>query len=56
MEVGGWVGTGITRIFCKSSQKSYKQVLIFYCSIQCVLCLSTLLKYVSYYDFSVLSM
>ena len=56
------VGPGLTRIFFvfgKSSQNSSKPVLIFWSSIPCVLCLyiqCTLLKVVSYYDLSVLSM
>ena len=39
-------------------KKSSKPVLIFWstCSIQCVFCLYTLLKVVSYYDLCVLSM
>ena len=59
MEVGGWVGPGFTRnFFCgKSSQNSSKPVLIFWSSIpKYVFCLYTLLKVVSYYDLSVLSM
>ena len=41
MEVGGWVGQGLTLkfFFGKSSQNSSKPVLIFWSSIPCVLCL-----------------
>ena len=42
--------------FGKSSQNSPKPVLIFWSSIPCVFCLYTLLKFVGYYDLSVLSM
>ena len=54
----GWVGPGLARNFFlgKSSQNSSKPVLIFWSSTPCVLCLYTLLKVVSYYDLSVLSM
>ena len=58
MEVGGWVGPGLTRFFFgKSSQNSPKPVLIFWSSIPCVFCMHiyTLLKVVGYYDFCVLS-
>ena len=42
----------------KSSQNSPKPVVLFWSSITCVLCLyrPTLLKFVGYYDFSVLPM
>ena len=52
------VGPILTRIFFKSSQNSPKPVLIFWSGIPCVFCLYnyTLLKVVSYYDLSVLSM
>ena len=52
------MGPGLTRIFfCgKSSQNSPKEVLIFLSSMPCVFGLYTLLKVVSYYDLSVLSM
>ena len=51
------MGPGLTGIFFgKSSQNSSKPVLIFWSSIPCVFCLCTLLKVVSYYDLSVLSM
>ena len=43
-------------LFGKSSQNRSKQELIFWSSIQCIFCLYTLLKVVSYYDLSVLSM
>ena len=60
MEVGsGWVGPGLTRnfyLFWKSSKNSSKPVLIFWSSIPHVFCLYALLKVVSYYDLSVLSM
>ena len=51
-----WVGPGLTRKQCigKSSQNSQIPILIFWSSIQCVFCLYTLLKVVSYYDLSVL--
>ena len=41
MEVGGWVGPGLTQNFLcgKSSQNSSKQELIFWRSIPCVFCL-----------------
>ena len=55
MDVGGWVHVSLG-IFFKSSQNSYKPVLIFWSSIPCVFCLYTLLKVVSYHDLSVLSM
>ena len=61
MEVDGWVKVSLC-IFCgKSSQNSSKPVLIFWSSIPFVFCLytcigPTLLKVVSYYDLSVLSM
>ena len=59
MEVGGWVQvlSYSDFLFCfgKSSQNSSKPVLIFWSSIQCVLCVY-MLKVVSYYDLSVLSM
>ena len=53
-----WKWVEVTRnIFLgKSSQNSSKPVLIFWSSIQCVFCLYTLLKVVSCYDLSVLSM
>ena len=56
MEVDGWVqvSLGMFVSFGKSSQNSPKPVLIFWSSIPCVFCL--LLKVVSYYDLSVLSM
>ena len=50
------MGAGLTRNFVvvgKSSQNCPKPVLIFWSSIKCVFCL---LKVVSYYDLSVLSM
>ena len=49
---------GVTRnFFCgKSSQNSPKPVLISWSSIPCVFFAYTLLKVVSYYDLSVLSM
>ena len=55
------MGPGLTRNFVcgKSSQNRPKPVLIFWSSIPCVFCLHihcTLLKVVSYYDLSVLSM
>ena len=61
MEVGGWVQFSLEILFLcgKSSQNSPKPVLIFWNSIPCVFCLyipRTLLKVVSYYDLSVLSM
>ena len=50
MECSGWVGPGLNRIFLgKSSQKSLIPALLF---LSCI----PLLKVVSYYDFSVLSM
>ena len=58
----GWVGPGLTRnffFFGKSSQNSSKPGLIIWSSIQGVFCLyihCTLLKVVSYYDLSALSM
>ena len=56
----GWVGPGLTRnffFFGKSSQNSSKPVLIFWSSIPlCILSVYTLIKVVSYYDLSVLSM
>ena len=57
MEVGGWVQVSLGFLFFgKSSKNSPKPVLIFWCNIQCVFGLYTLLKVVGYYDFSVLSM
>ena len=60
MEVGGWVGPGLTRnFFGKSSKNSSKPVLIFWSSRPytiCILSVYTLIKVVSYYGFSVLSM
>ena len=53
MEVGGWVSLGF---LFKSSQNSSKPVLIFWSSIPCILFVYTLLKVVSYYDLSVMSM
>ena len=55
---GGGVGPGLTRNFLcgKSSQNTSKPVQIFWNSIPYVFCLYTLLKVVSYCDFSVLSM
>ena len=54
------VGPGLTRNFVvvgKSSQNSFKPVQIFWSSIPlCILSVYTLLKLVSYYDLSVLSM
>ena len=51
------MGPGLTRIFFgKLSQNSSKPVQIFWSSIPYVFCLYTLLKVVSYYDLSVLSM
>ena len=57
--MGGWVSLGI--FVGKSSQNSCKAVLVFWSSIPCVFCLyihctCTLLKVVTYYDLSVLSM
>ena len=55
----GWVGPGHTRIFLcgKSSKNSSKPVLIFWIFfIICILSVYTLIKVVSYYDLSVLSM
>ena len=60
MEVGGWVGPGLSEcVFGKSSQNTPKPVLIFWSSIpitMCILSVYTLLKVVGYYDLSVLSM
>ena len=56
----GWVGPGLNlNFFGKSSQNGSKPVVIFGSSIQCVFCLytpCTMLKVVTYYDLSVLSM
>ena len=52
----GWVQVSFGIFLGKSSQNSSKPVLIFFSSIPCVFCLYTLLKVVSYYDLSVLSM
>ena len=60
MEVGGWVGPGLTRNFVllgNSSQYSPKPVLImleYY--TMCIMSVYSLLKVVGYYDLSVLSM
>ena len=53
-----WVGGSRSHsaFFFKSSQNGSKPVLIFWSSIPYVFCLYTLLKVVSYYDLSVLSM
>ena len=54
MEVGGWVGPGLTRkllLLLKSSQNSSSTDMFEWYTIPC-----TLLKVVSYYDLSVLSM
>ena len=52
--MGGWVQVSLGIFFCgKSSQNSSKPVLIFWNSI---LSVYTLIKVVSYYDLSVLSM
>ena len=53
-----WVQVSLGIFFWKSSQNSSKQVLILWSSIPCICILSvyTLLKVVSYYDWSVLSM
>ena len=56
MEVGGWIQVSLGIVFGKSSQNGSKRVLIFFSSIPYVFCLYTLLKVVSYYDLSVLSM
>ena len=56
MEVGGWVQVSLVFLCGKSSKNSPKPVLIFWSSISCVFCLYTLLKFVGYYDLSVLSM
>ena len=54
MEVDGWAGPGLTRnFFGKSSQNSFKPLLLFWRSIPSVFCW---LKVVSYYDLSFLSM
>ena len=52
------MGPGVSRKFLcgKSSQNSPKPVLIFWSSIPCVFFVYTLIKVVSYYDLSVLSM
>ena len=56
MEVGGWVQS-YSDFFFKSSQNSSKPVLIFWSSIPYLsLYTCTLIKVVSYYDLSVLSM
>ena len=56
-EVGGWVQVSLGFLFCwKSSRNSSKPVQIFWSSIPYVFCLNTLLKVVSYYNLSVLSM
>ena len=49
------MGPGLNPIFFfgKSSKNSSKPVLIFWSSIQCVFCLYTLLKVISYYECSV---
>ena len=52
MEVGGWVKVSIGIFFFFKSP----QILIFWSSIPCILSLYTLIKVVSYYDLSVLSM
>ena len=39
MEMGGWVQVSLGIFLGKSSQNSSKQVMIFWSSIQCVLCL-----------------
>ena len=56
MEMVGWVHNSLGFFFFKSSQNSSKPVLIFWSSILCILSVYTLLKVVSYYDLSVLSM
>ena len=56
MEVGGWVQVSLGKtIIGKSSQNSSILVLIYW-STMCILFVYTLLKIVSYYDLSVLSM
>ena len=55
MEVGGWVQVSLG-FFGKSSKNSSKPVLICWSSKPSVFCLYILLKVVSYYDLSVLSM
>ena len=56
MEMGGLVQVSLGIFVCgKSSQNSCKPVLIFWSSV-CILSVYTLLKVVSYYDLSVLSM
>ena len=56
--MSGWVhvSLGIVVVVGKSSKNCHKPVLIFWSSIPCVFCLYTLLKVVSYYDLSALSM
>ena len=59
MEVGGWVLVSLGIFFGgNSSQNSSEPVLIFWSGIPYVCCLYnyTLIKVVSYYDLSVLSM
>ena len=59
MEVGGWVQVSHRFLCGKSSINSPKPVMIFRSSIPCVLCLYrayTMLKVVSYYELTVLSM
>ena len=51
------MGPGLTRnIFLVENLHKITPVLIFWSSIPCVFCLYTLLKFVGYYDLSILSM
>ena len=55
IEVGGWVQVSLGIFFLgKSSQNNPKPILMFW--TMCILSVYTLLKVVSYYDLSVLSM
>ena len=54
--MGWWVQVSLGLFWGKSSQNSHKPVLIFLCSIPCVLCFRVhfVVKVVRYYDLSVL--